>query len=72
MSRDILKLFGRNVRLNRQKKNWSQEQLAEACELHRTYISGIEGGNRNVSLINIDKIATALGVAISTLLVKGE
>ena len=48
--------------------NLSQEALADACSLHRTYISSVERGERNVSLINIVAIAKALGVAAADLL----
>jgi len=47
--------------------NISQEALAEKCELHRTYIGGIERGERNVGLVNIERIAIALGVEMSSL-----
>jgi transcriptional regulator with XRE-family HTH domain len=56
------KAFGEHLRAIRQEKGLSQEALALACELDRTYIGGIERGERNVSLINIHKIAKALGV----------
>ena len=49
----------------------SQESLASACELDRTYIGGIERGERNVSLINIQKIASALGVPVKELFPSG-
>ena len=62
MSR-TLKAFGENVRKIRLAKGWSQEDLAAACKLHRTYVSGIEQGERNVSLTNITKIAAALQVS---------
>jgi transcriptional regulator with XRE-family HTH domain len=55
--------FGQRVRELRVKKGLSQEALALACDLDRTYIGGIERGERNVSLVNIQKIATALGVS---------
>ena len=45
----------------------SQEKLGELAELHRTYIGDIERGERNVSLLNMEKIATALGVKLSAL-----
>lgn len=64
---DITTRFGRRVRFLRLKVNISQEALAERCELHRTYIGGIERGERNVSLVNIEKIAIALGVEVSNL-----
>ena len=50
----------------------SQEELADLCGLHRTYISDIELGKRNVSLENIDKIAQALQVKKSELFVEVE
>lgn len=54
--------FGHRVRDMRTGKGFSQEALALACDLDRTYIGGIERGERNVSLVNIHKIASALGV----------
>lgn len=54
--------FGERVRALRKQKGLSQETLALACELDRTYIGGIERGERNISLINIYKIADALRV----------
>ncbi len=64
---DIKKVFGKNVRKYREKKKLTQEKLAELCDLHRTYIGGIERGERNVSLENIQKIADALDVKIAEL-----
>lgn len=61
---DILKLFGLNLKTLRLEKDLSQEKLAELSELHRTYISSIELGKRNVSLKNIEAISKALGVPI--------
>jgi transcriptional regulator with XRE-family HTH domain len=55
--------FGQRVRDIRLKKGLSQEGLAEMCELDRSYIGGVERGERNVSLINIKKIADALGIS---------
>jgi transcriptional regulator with XRE-family HTH domain len=55
--------FGLEVRRIRKAKNWSQEELADACGLDRTYIGGIERGERNIALINIHKLAAALGVS---------
>lgn len=65
---DPKKLFGNKVRAVRKERGWSQEELADACELDRTYIGGIERGERNVSIMNIAKIAQALGVKASSLI----
>jgi transcriptional regulator with XRE-family HTH domain len=63
----ITVFFGNRIREFRQKINISQEELAYRTELHRTYISSIEAGKRNVSLINIEKLAKALNCEISEL-----
>lgn len=65
---DPKKLFGNKVRSVRKELGWSQEEFADACELDRTYIGGIERGERNVSIMNIAKIAQALGVTASSLI----
>jgi len=65
---DVLKKFGNRLRELRKQKGLSQEDLAFKSGLHRTYISDIERGSRNLSLQNIVKIAKALGVAPKTLL----
>ena len=59
--------FGQCVRELRTKKGLSQEALALACDLDRTYIGGIERGERNVSLVNIQNIASGLGVPVREL-----
>lgn len=64
----IKKDFGEHLRTIRQGMGLSQEALALACELDRTYVGGIERGERNVSLINIHKIARALGVTTKELM----
>ncbi len=66
---EILKWFGERVRELRKEKGLSQEALALACGLDRTYIGGIERGERNVSLVNIQKIAAALGVGCHDLFI---
>lgn len=60
--RKVKKLFGASMRQLRQERGMSQEALALACDLDRTYIGGVERGERNISLVNIHKIARALGV----------
>ena len=59
MSEAIRIQFGTAVRRLRREQNISQEQLADMCCLHRTYISDVELGKRNVSLENIEKMASA-------------
>ena len=60
--------FGAAVRTARKDLGISQEALADACGLHRTYVSSVERGERNVSLVNIVIIANALGLTGSELL----
>lgn len=64
---EIRRRFGLRVRELRQIRGLSQEGFAEECRLHRTYVGGIERGERNVSLVNIERIAKALRVPITTL-----
>jgi len=63
------KTFGDNMRSLRKQKGLSQEALADLAGLHRTYIGSIERGEQNISLDNINKIAKALRVKPSKLLI---
>jgi transcriptional regulator with XRE-family HTH domain len=65
---DILHRFGLRVRELRKAMGLSQEAFADRCGLDRTYISGIERGNRNVAIRNVELIAKALGVSISEMM----
>ena len=65
---DIRKQVGLNVQKIRRERGWSQEELAFESGLHRTYISGIERGARNPTLLVIDQLATALNVSPARLL----
>lgn len=65
---DILVRFGQRLRQLRLKAGLSQEAFAEKCGLDRTYIGGIERGERNVALRNINEIARGLGVSLAELL----
>jgi transcriptional regulator with XRE-family HTH domain len=67
MPQDIRIRFGRALRRRRQKLGVSQEAFADMCQLDRTYIGGIERGERNVALVNIEKIASALHIPIAQL-----
>ena len=64
---NIQKRFGNRVRELREQKGLSQEALAFAARVHRTYLGGIERGERNPSLKNINTIARALKVSLSDL-----
>jgi transcriptional regulator with XRE-family HTH domain len=67
-TRDTLKLFGGIVRVTRERAGLTQEELAERANLHRTYIGGIERGERNVALINLVKLARAFRISPAELL----
>ena len=64
----VLARFGKNVRSLRRDRGLSQEQLADLAKLDRTYVGGVERGERNVGLLNIIRIASSLGVSASELL----
>ena len=65
---NVLIQFGNNVRKQRKAKGLSQEELAFNAGLHRTYIGMIERAEKNITLLNIEKIAVALKVEIKHLL----
>lgn len=60
-------MLGRRVKALRDIKEWSQERLAEAAEMDRSYLAGIEVGSRNPSVKALDRLAKALGVPIREL-----
>ena len=63
----ILQKTGDRIRKIRLAAGISQEKLASLTKLHRTYISDVERGNRNISIINLEKISKALGASLSDL-----
>jgi transcriptional regulator with XRE-family HTH domain len=65
---DVRRRVGRNLADLRKQQGLSQEGLADECGLHRTYVSGVERGIRNPTVVVLEKIATALGVPASRLL----
>lgn len=64
---DVKKALGSVIRSRRIRMGWSQETLAERADLHRTYVTDIERGTRNLTLESIAKLAGALGVSIGEL-----
>jgi transcriptional regulator with XRE-family HTH domain len=66
----VLKLFGKRLQAARLAKGWSQEKLAFEADLDRTYVSSVERGRRNISIVNIYKLAKALDLAPHSLLMK--
>ena len=67
MAHPALTQFGKRLRSLRQERGISQEKLAELSGLHRTYVGDVERGERNISLINLTALATALRISLSTL-----
>ncbi len=61
-------LFARNIKAFRTKLNLSQEELADLAGLHRTYVGSVERGERNISIDNIERLASALNTDITELL----
>jgi len=64
---NIKKRFGMRLRELRRMRGLSQERLALLADLDRTYVGSVERGERNISLVNIEKLAKALGVPVSQL-----
>lgn len=65
---DITKKFGQKIRQTRKQQKMSQNELAEKSGLHRTYIGAVERGERNITLINAEKIAQAFSIQLFELL----
>lgn len=68
MKNDLLVTFGERVRAERIRQGYSQEELAELADVHRTYIGMIERAEKNITLKNIEKIANALKIKPEELL----
>jgi len=65
---EVLIRFGKRMREVRERVGISQEKLAEKAGLHRTYVSSVERGKRNISLLNIERLARALSVTLAELM----
>lgn len=64
----LLKKIGENVRKYRVSKDITQEELAQVCNLHRNYIISVEKGERNLSILTLEKISKGLNVSLNNLL----
>jgi transcriptional regulator with XRE-family HTH domain len=64
---DIRERFGSAVKSRREELGLTQEELAGRAGIHRTYLSDVERGTRNVSLLNVERLAAALAVPLSEL-----
>jgi transcriptional regulator with XRE-family HTH domain len=65
---DLQRRLGRNLRILRKAKGLSQEAFADTLHVHRTYMGGLERGERNVTLKTVERMAAALGVDPADLL----
>lgn len=61
---DVKILVGKRVKELRNKLGISQEELADLAELDRTYITSVECGRRNISIVNVEKLAIALNISL--------
>lgn len=64
---DVKAKVGKRIREIREKANMSQKDLAYSSDLDRSYIASVESGQRNISIVNLEKISTSLGVTLSEL-----
>lgn len=72
-SSDFLRaVLAENIKTFRREKGFSQEELAERCGLHRTYIGSVERHERNVTLSTLEVLASSLGVTVPELLTERE
>jgi transcriptional regulator with XRE-family HTH domain len=65
--KDFFREIGHRLRQRREVLGWTQAELARRCELHKAYIGFVERGERNVSLVNLRRIAKVLRVRMSDL-----
>jgi transcriptional regulator with XRE-family HTH domain len=70
--RDSASLVAKSLKRLRLQRNWSQEDCAEKCGLHRTYLGAVERGERNITLATLDDIAGAFGASILEFLKRND
>lgn len=71
-SQSLIGTLAENIRRLRREQNLSQEELADICGLHRTYVGSVERAERNVTLSSLELLAEALGVSVVDLLTSGS
>jgi len=69
---DVKEKIGQRIKELREASSMSQKDLSYAADLDRSYIASVENGQRNISIVNIEKIATALGVTLKEFFNDGE
>lgn len=69
-SQELTQILADSIRAYRKANRISQEELADICELHRTYVGSVERGERNVTLSTLETLASALGVSVPELLTR--
>lgn len=69
---DLNRAVGQCLRRHRESAGWSQEELADRCGLHRTYVGAIERGERNITLKTLQAVASALVISPSGVLAEAE
>jgi transcriptional regulator with XRE-family HTH domain len=69
---DVKEIIGKRIKELREASNMSQKDLSYAADLDRSYMASVENGQRNISIVNIEKIATALGVTLKEFFNDGE
>ena len=68
-SQSLIAVLAENIRRLRRERNLSQEEFADICGLHRTYVGSVERGERNITLSSLELLAKALDVSVVDLLV---
>jgi transcriptional regulator with XRE-family HTH domain len=66
--RNFLRELGKRIRQHRQQRGWTQQQFAEKCGLQRTFVGSTERGERNLSVLNLQRFARVLRVPVAALL----
>ena len=69
---DIKSAVGNRIKVLRNERGYSQEELADRAGIDRTYLTSVERGKRNISIVNIEKIAIALDVGIAEIFIKKD